>query len=68
MLGNLSLGAAQNLLEVADAKGALLHQIENPEPGLITKTLVNLDEFHLCQYSRLTICVNNDIELIPLQL
>jgi uncharacterized protein (UPF0371 family) len=27
-----------------------------------------LDEFHLCQYSRLTICVNNDIELIPLQL
>ncbi len=47
VLGHLRLGTSKNLLNVADAKRPLLDQIENPEPGLVTKTLVNLNKLHL---------------------
>ncbi len=47
VLGHLGLGASKNILNVADAKGPLLHQIENAEPGLVTKALVNLNKLHL---------------------
>src|SRR5580692_2714045 len=42
MPGNLWLGAAQNLHEVADAHLLLSHQIEQPEARRITESLKKL--------------------------
>ena len=46
VLGHLGLGAIQDFLKVTYTKGPLLHQIENAEPGLIAKTLINLNKVH----------------------
>jgi len=66
VLGDLGLSALKNLLKMADAKWPLPHQIENSEPSLIAKALVNPNEFHLpFEYRCLTICVNKNIDWIP---
>jgi hypothetical protein len=46
MLGDLHLGFAQQLLEVADTERTMTEQIENPEPGAVAEALVDLDQFH----------------------
>src|SRR2546423_7604456 len=46
VLGNFHLRLAQDRLEMADAERRLRQQIQNPQPGAIAETLIDLDEVH----------------------
>ena len=50
MLGDLGLRNAQNFLEMANAKGTLGKQMDDPQPRGIAETLVNLNQFHGRKY------------------
>jgi hypothetical protein len=68
MLGYLGLGAVENFLEMADAKGALGQQVQDAQARLIAQALVDLNEFHRDKYRWLTICVNTNTDTVLMKL
>ena len=50
MFGNLDLWFAEQFLEVTNAEWRLCEETQNPQPGAIAKTLVDLDQVHLDQH------------------
>jgi hypothetical protein len=46
MLRDFDLALFQQRLEVADAKGAMRQEMENPQTRLVAKALINLDQIH----------------------
>ena len=46
VLGDVDLRFLEHRLEMADAKGSLGEQVQDTEPGLVAKALVNFNQLH----------------------
>jgi hypothetical protein len=61
VLGDFDLGGAEDVLEMADAKGPVGEEMKDAEAGLVAEAFVDLDEVHGGGYTYIGICVKRDV-------